>query len=169
MASPLLPSRASGKFSRLCIISLIILLFLPPRFVFSGDTEPCDSLVAQGRNCDLLIHESTVEDGLVNFARTHFHSTMSEAINVGRRMNARFTILTHFSQRYGKLPFLETTADENGLQTVGLAFDNLQICPADFYRLPLMYDALKCMYSKHLETLEHKSKLYSRKFDKVME
>lgn len=137
------------------------------RFVYSGDTEPCDSLVENGKDCDLLIHESTVEDGLQHFARTHFHSTMSEAIEVGRLMNARFTILTHFSQRYGKLPFI-TERQRIKLETdksYGLAFDNMKINAKQFERLPLMYDTLRCMYAKHLDNMEYRSQMYKRKYD----
>lgn len=88
---------------------------------------------------------------------------MSEAIQVGRLMKAGFTILTHFSQRYGKLP-LANIEQVHSRDNVGLAFDNMRISPSQLNRLPLMYDALKCMYSKHLETLEYKSELYSRKY-----
>lgn len=140
----------------------ILRLISTHRFVYSGDTEPCENLVRYGKDCDLLIHESTVEDGLVSFARTTFHSTLSEAIDIGRRMNARFTILTHFSQRYGKLPFM---SDEVNGPTVGMAFDNMRISPDEFVRLPLMYDALKCMYSKHIESLQYKREMYSRKYE----
>lgn len=33
------------------------------RIVFSGDTKPCDLLVDEGKEADLLIHEATFEDG----------------------------------------------------------------------------------------------------------
>ena len=39
------------------------------------------------------------------------HSTMSEAIDVGRRMGARRIMLTHFSQRYQKIPSLDETME----------------------------------------------------------
>ena len=35
------------------------------------------------------------------------HSTFTEAIQEGKDMGAKFTLLTHFSQRYSKLPLLE--------------------------------------------------------------
>lgn len=78
-------------------------------------------------------------------------------------MEAGFTILTHFSQRYGKLP-LANIDKVLRQDAVGLAFDNMRISPSQLNRLPLMYDALKCMYSKHLQTLEYKSELYNRKY-----
>lgn len=40
------------------------------RLVFSGDTKPCDLLVEEGKDADLLIHEATFEDGhevILNF------------------------------------------------------------------------------------------------------
>lgn len=33
------------------------------KIVFSGDTKPCDLLVEEGQGADLLVHESTFEDG----------------------------------------------------------------------------------------------------------
>lgn len=34
------------------------------KIVFSGDTMPCESLIEHGKNADILIHESSFEDGL---------------------------------------------------------------------------------------------------------
>lgn len=51
------------------------------------------------------------------------HSTYSEAISVGKDMNAKFTILTHFSQRYYKIPLIDEFGDN-----VGVAFDNMRVC-----------------------------------------
>ena len=131
------------------------------KFVYSGDTQPCDRLVQYGRDCNLLIHEATVEDSLKKFARTNFHSTISEAINVGRMMQAKFIILTHFSQRYGKLPLLP---EENADNNIGLAFDNMIVNGNQLHRIPLLYDTLKCMYAKHMDRIRYRSDLYERKF-----
>jgi len=52
-----------------------------------------------------------------------YFSTTSQAIDVGLRMKARFIILTHFSQRYAKVPlFTEDFSD-----FVGTAFDNMRV------------------------------------------
>jgi len=49
---------------------------------------------------------------------------MSQAINIGKKMNAKFTILTHFSQRYAKIPYMPN----NDLPSnVGIAFDNMEV------------------------------------------
>lgn len=51
------------------------------------------------------------------------HSTFSEAIEMGKQMNAEFTLLTHFSQRYSKIPLI----DHNFTEKVGIAFDHMEV------------------------------------------
>ncbi|CAG2170134.1 unnamed protein product, partial [Oppiella nova] len=53
------------------------------KIVYSGDTQPTPTLTTIGHNCDLLIHEASMEDLLVDEARLKSHSTTSEAIAVG--------------------------------------------------------------------------------------
>ena len=50
------------------------------------------------------MHEATFDDELKGEALAKKHSTTSEAISVGVAMRARRMILTHFSQRYQKVP-----------------------------------------------------------------
>ena len=50
-------------------------------------------------------------------------STTSQAIDVGVRMGARFVILTHFSQRYAKVPLFT----DDFSNRVGIAFDNMRV------------------------------------------
>lgn len=76
-----------------------------------------------GRGSDLLVHEATMEDGLEEEARKKKHSTTSEAIEVGRAMGAKFTLLTHFSQRYAKIPLF----NDKFSASVGIAFDNMRV------------------------------------------
>ncbi|KAK7751757.1 hypothetical protein SLS62_006242 [Diatrype stigma] len=80
------------------------------KVAYSGDCRPSDHFADLGRGATLLIHESTFDDELRGDALAKKHSTMSEAIDVGRRMGARRILLTHFSQRYQKVP---TFDDEN--------------------------------------------------------
>lgn len=89
------------------------------KLVYSGDTEPCDDLVRDGKGADLLIHEATFEPEMIQDARKKRHSTIDEAVEVSNRMNASRTVLTHFSQRYPKFP---TGFPENDSK-VGIAFD----------------------------------------------
>lgn len=75
--------------------------------VYSGDTAPTQSLVEAGKNATLLIHEATFEDDLEGEARKRNHSTYSDAMRIGRAMNAHFTITTHFSSRQWWAPMLK--------------------------------------------------------------
>jgi ribonuclease Z len=67
---------------------------------YSGDTRPKSAFAYVGKDSDLLIHESTLEDEKFKDAIDKRHSTTSEAVQVGILMNAKKIILTHFSQRY---------------------------------------------------------------------
>lgn len=70
------------------------------RVSYSGDTRPKSTFSFIGRNSDLLIHESTLDDEKLGDAVSKRHSTTSEALQVGILMKAKKIILTHFSQRY---------------------------------------------------------------------
>lgn len=74
-------------------------------------------------NSDVLIHEATMEDELASEAIVKMHSTTSQAIDVGKKMKAKYVLLTHFSQRYAKLPRF----NDNFAENVGIAFDNMQV------------------------------------------
>lgn len=74
------------------------------KIVYSGDTRPCSRLAQLGLNASLLIHEATFDDLKQEEAIKKRHSTITEALEVARDMNAHRTILTHFSQRYPNTP-----------------------------------------------------------------
>uniref|UniRef100_A0A8C0YAG8 Zinc phosphodiesterase ELAC protein 2 n=1 Tax=Cyprinus carpio carpio TaxID=630221 RepID=A0A8C0YAG8_CYPCA len=93
------------------------------QLVFSGDTMPCDAVVNMGKNATLLIHEATLEDGMEEEACEKRHSTTSQAIGIGMKMNAEFIVLNHFSQRYAKIPLFSD--DFNG--KVGISFDHMRV------------------------------------------
>lgn len=84
---------------------------------------PSENLIELGKDSNLLIHEATMEDDLAQEAVIKLHSTTSQAIDVGKKMNAKYTLLTHFSQRYAKLPRF----NDNFSGNVGIAFDNMQV------------------------------------------
>ncbi|KAF7995998.1 hypothetical protein HCN44_009036 [Aphidius gifuensis] len=127
------------------------------KIVYSGDTKPCTTLVDLGKNCDLLIHEATMEDTLEDDARKKAHSTISQAIKIGQDMNAKFTLLTHFSQRYSKMPKLPESSTVYSLNNVGIAFDNMQVSLSELSLLPLFYPSLGFMFSDFCMTLEKKA------------
>jgi len=72
------------------------------KLVYSGDTTPCKHLIEAGKNATILIHEATFEDGMESEAKKKRHSTIGQALEVGRKMNAHRIVLTHFSARYTK-------------------------------------------------------------------
>lgn len=67
---------------------------------YSGDTRPNPKFIDIGYNSDVLIHESSLNNELIEEALAKKHSTMIEAINVSRYMNCPRLILTHFSTRF---------------------------------------------------------------------
>lgn len=129
------------------------------KLTFSGDTIPCNSLVALGRNSTLLIHEATLEDTLSNKAASNMHSTISQAIKQSQKMRAKHTVLTHFSQRYRVLPPIndELIANKN----IGIALDNMEIVPNDLNKLNSLYFKLKRTYATELRRVEKRSKKYA--------
>jgi ribonuclease Z len=77
------------------------------KFSYSGDCRPSREFARTGMDSTVLVHEATLENALSHYARVKKHCTVSEALSVAREMNAKRVILTHFSQRYPKLPLLD--------------------------------------------------------------
>jgi len=124
------------------------------KLTFSGDTRPIARLVEIGKDSDLLIHEGSIEHCMIKDAIIKKHSTFTEAINVGKDMKAKFTLITHFSQRYSKMPLLEEIENE---ENVGIAFDNLVVNPSNVQQIRLLYPALKLMFSKEYDDMLDRS------------
>ncbi|KAK8019886.1 hypothetical protein PG990_005024 [Apiospora arundinis] len=123
---------------------------------YSGDCRPSDNFVQIGQGVTLLIHESTFDDELQGDAIAKKHSTMSEAIDVGRRMGARRILLTHFSQRYQKVPIieenLEVKPDADGKEKAKLdeiilvAFDYMRVKLGDFRKAQAFLPAIQKLF-----------------------
>lgn len=118
---------------------------------------PCKNLVKLGQDCDLLIHEATMEDDLAKEAKIKLHSTTSQAIQAGEQMRSKFTLLTHFSQRYSVIPLLPNDDNGSKLNNVGIAYDNMHISLSQLPLLPLMYPTLKLMFIKHYTEVEERA------------
>uniref|UniRef100_M4B7Q7 ribonuclease Z n=1 Tax=Hyaloperonospora arabidopsidis (strain Emoy2) TaxID=559515 RepID=M4B7Q7_HYAAE len=82
------------------------------KLAFSGDCRPSDELAQKAMGAFLIVHEATFEDDLSKEAKDKAHSTIAEAIDVGRRAKARHLVLTHFSQRYPKSAVVSNSCDE---------------------------------------------------------
>ncbi|KAJ5311975.1 hypothetical protein N7508_002805 [Penicillium antarcticum] len=92
-----------------CKGALAVSLVFPHGFKisYSGDCRPSAKFASIGQGSTVLIHEATFGPDMVGSAMAKRHSTSAEAIEVGRRMQARAILLTHFSQRYQKLTFVD--------------------------------------------------------------
>ncbi|GLT77184.1 hypothetical protein SLA2020_487940 [Shorea laevis] len=112
------------------------------KIVYSGDTRPCPELIEASRGATVLIHEATFEDGLVEEAIAKNHSTTKEAIEMGNSAGAYRIILTHFSQRYPKIPVF----DDTHMHKTCIAFDMMNINIADLPVLPKVLPYLKLLF-----------------------
>lgn len=124
------------------------------KIVYSGDTRPTERLVKLGQDATILIHEATFDDSKRDEAVSKRHSTVSEAMDIAKRMNACRLILTHFSQRYPTMP---PTTIENGNGGAIFAFDFLRISFKDLIWAPhvssiyLIYCiSLSCLVILHI-------------------
>ncbi|KAJ3212665.1 Zinc phosphodiesterase ELAC protein 2 [Entophlyctis luteolus] len=119
---------------------------------FSGDCRPSNTFVQIGKDSDLVIHEATLEDDKMAEALEKNHCTTGEAIDIGLRMNAKNLLLTHFSQRYPKLPKLSTEvlstagARMEGKMSIGVAFDSMRIRLSEFPQLEHLYGPLNTLW-----------------------
>ncbi|TMW55303.1 hypothetical protein Poli38472_013194 [Pythium oligandrum] len=101
------------------------------KIVFSGDCRPSDQLAEKAKDAFLFIHEATFEEGMDTEAKQKDHSTTAEAMAVGQKAHAKHLILTHFSQRYPKMPAL----DASGLDDAMCAMDLLSLRFSDLHRM----------------------------------
>ncbi|NXR45784.1 RNZ2 protein, partial [Hippolais icterina] len=122
------------------------------KVVYSGDTMPCMALVQMGKNANLLIHEATLEDGMEKEAIEKTHSTTSQAIQTGMKMNAEFIMLNHFSQRYAKIPLFS----EDFSERVGIAFDHMRVRFSDFPAIPKLIPPLKALFADDIVEMEER-------------
>jgi ribonuclease Z len=76
------------------------------KLVYSGDTRPNDELTNLAKGADLLIHEATFSDDLLERAQEDGHSTVSQAAANAMKAGVKKLILTHISSRYGDTSFL---------------------------------------------------------------
>ena len=90
------------------------------------------------------------------------HSTFVEAAAEGRAMIAKFTMLTHFSQRYCKLPILDEIEAEP-IDNLGIAFDGMSVNPSTFRHIRLTFPALKTVFAAAIREMKTKQFQFSVK------
>ncbi|KAK5637351.1 hypothetical protein RRF57_013063 [Xylaria bambusicola] len=127
------------------------------KIAYSGDCRPSDAFVQIGQGATILIHESTFDDELKGDAIAKKHSTMSEAIDVGRRMGARRILLTHFSQRYQKISIMEEDfeirPDAKADEVVLLAFDYMRVKLGEFRMAQAFLPAVQKLLEESTEEI----------------
>ncbi|KAF9107465.1 hypothetical protein BGX27_008728 [Mortierella sp. AM989] len=114
------------------------------KIVYSGDTRPCENLVEAGQGATVLLHEASFEDDVPELAFAKKHSTTGEAVMVGEGMGAKITMLTHFSQRYPKIPSFEY---EDKSTVIGICFDMMSVKFGQMLQLPKFLPALQLLFS----------------------
>jgi len=127
-----------------CHGSLAVVLDFPNGFraAYSGDCRPSEEFSRLGKGATLLIHEATFDDELEMDALSKKHCTTSEALGVGKKMEARRILLTHFSQRYQKIPVMNEGTDQVAI----VAFDYMRVKIEDFSKIAAFRPALLKLY-----------------------
>jgi ribonuclease Z len=126
----------------------------PFRVAYSGDCLPSADFARLGRGATVLIHEATFDDELKGDAAAKKHSTTSDALWVAKEMGARRVLLTHFSQRYQKIPVMQENGVHGGegeeKKDVGVivAFDGMRVKVGDMKKVELFREALGKLYEK---------------------
>jgi ribonuclease Z len=122
---------------------------------YSGDTRPSTNLIEASKGVDILIHEATFEDGQEEMATKKGHSTVGQAIEVGKKAGVRRILLTHFSQRYPKIPRIADTLAEEAIAgaefaspAVSIAFDLMTLRPSDFGKTERYREALQVLFDE---------------------
>ena len=112
-----------------CIFGVRLSTQQPFSFAYSGDTRPSRRFVEVCRRMnandgvDFLLHEATFDDEEKEMAKKKKHSTVQEALDVGRDISAKKVLLSHFSQRYDCLPKIPVYAEKQ----IGFALDGLRV------------------------------------------
>jgi ribonuclease Z len=70
------------------------------KIVYTGDTRPFEGFAKFAAGADLVIHESTFDDSLIEKAKLDGHSTPSQAAEEAKAAGAKQLVLTHISARY---------------------------------------------------------------------
>ncbi|KAL9181077.1 hypothetical protein ACHAXT_009882 [Thalassiosira profunda] len=126
------------------------------RVAYSGDCRPSNRFADVAFGADLLIHEATFEDGMEEDAVLKRHSTVGEAIDVASKMNAKALVLTHFSQRYPKIPQLRQTKEKEKAKEIPIAFafDFMRLTPSTIGLARDLTPALRLLYPREMEEAE---------------
>lgn len=127
-----------------CHQALAVVLKFPNGFsvAYSGDCRPSSEFARIGKGATVLIHEATFDNELEGDAVAKKHSTTADALWVAKNMGARRILLTHFSQRYQKIPVMDNSGDQIAI----VAFDYMRCKVGDFAKVAEFRPALLKLY-----------------------
>ncbi len=80
------------------------------KIVYSGDTKPTQAVIELAKDCDVLIHDATLDQGLEEKASDFGHSSAAQAAFVAKEAGVKVLFLTHISPRYKDGLILEDEA-----------------------------------------------------------
>ncbi|MFB6100755.1 MAG: ribonuclease Z [Candidatus Nanohalobium sp.] len=81
------------------------------KVVYSGDTEKCQNMIDNSKDADLLIHEATCLNEIIE--DRHGHTSAKQAGEIAKEADVEDLVLTHFSRRYrGEEEKLKEEAEE---------------------------------------------------------
>ncbi len=92
----------------------------------SGDTTPCEELIAFSKDADVLIHEATFDTELEKIAKEYGHTTAAQAAEIAKKANVKKLFLVHISPRYLDYHVLQNEAKKMFLHS---------FIPKDFYEI----------------------------------
>ena len=123
---------------------------------FSGDCRPSRNFAEVCLNADILIHEATFADGMEAEAAVKRHSTVGEALHVASMMKAKSVVLTHFSQRFPKIPPLPKNDDSASISQIPIvfAFDYMKLTHQNLVAASNITPALRLLYPEDTTTEE---------------
>jgi len=70
------------------------------KIVFTGDSMPCEAIVAHSEGADLLVHDSCFAESEKQAATEKFHSTAKQAAESAFKARVKKLLLSHISNRY---------------------------------------------------------------------
>ena len=80
------------------------------KIVISGDTMPCEEMIAFSKNADVLVHEATFDSELEDIAKEYGHTTAAQAAEIAKKARVEKLFLVHVSPRYLDYRVLENDA-----------------------------------------------------------
>lgn len=99
-----------------------------------------------GKGAHLLIHEATLDDDKPEEAAEKRHSTIGEAVGIASAMQAQYTLLTHFSQRYAKIPkWRHIPPEKLHSMNIATAFDSMRLELSDFGKIKHYLPAIELL------------------------